>query len=226
MKQKVTRWSRPEPPTCTWLWLSAALGGLGLCQLAQLFQLRENSEEAEAWKSGTHSLGSAFLFFSFFRVFVELFNMQFVSFCRELLSEPVTWLPAAPLYNSNSAIWVVIRNPHSFLPPRPPSPFLGAEGKTLKTPNKDDHPFLQLQQSHCISVVYFLFPLRFEFSWAVCVLSRFNFVQLLVTPWTVARQAPLSMGLSRQEYWNGLPFPSPGLGPSECQCWVRGFLKM
>jgi len=28
--------------------------------------------------------------------------------------------------------------------------------------------------------------------------------------WTVARQAPLSMGFSRQEYWSGLPFPSPG----------------
>ena len=35
-------------------------------------------------------------------------------------------------------------------------------------------------------------------------------VQLLATPWTVAHQAPLSMGLSRQEYWSGLPFPSPG----------------
>ena len=31
----------------------------------------------------------------------------------------------------------------------------------------------------------------------------------LVTPWTIACQAPLSMGFSRQEYWNGLPFPSP-----------------
>ena len=30
-----------------------------------------------------------------------------------------------------------------------------------------------------------------------------------VTPWTVARQAPLSMGFSRQEYWSGLPFPFP-----------------
>ena len=30
-----------------------------------------------------------------------------------------------------------------------------------------------------------------------------------MTPWTVARQAPLSMGFSRQEYWNGLPLPSP-----------------
>ena len=32
----------------------------------------------------------------------------------------------------------------------------------------------------------------------------------LATPWTVARQSPLSMGFSRQEYWSGLPFPSPG----------------
>ena len=36
-------------------------------------------------------------------------------------------------------------------------------------------------------------------------------VQLLATtPWTIAHQAPLSMGFSRQDYWNGLPFPSPG----------------
>ena len=34
--------------------------------------------------------------------------------------------------------------------------------------------------------------------------------QLFATPWTVAYQAPLSMGFSRQEYWSGLPFPSPG----------------
>ena len=34
-------------------------------------------------------------------------------------------------------------------------------------------------------------------------------VQLLVTPWTAAYQAPPSMGFSRQEYWSGLPLPSP-----------------
>ena len=34
--------------------------------------------------------------------------------------------------------------------------------------------------------------------------------QLFATPWTVTYQAPLSMGFSRQEYWSGLPFPSPG----------------
>ena len=39
------------------------------------------------------------------------------------------------------------------------------------------------------------------------LLSR---VQLFATPWTVACQAPPSMGFSRQECWSGLPFPSPG----------------
>ena len=35
-------------------------------------------------------------------------------------------------------------------------------------------------------------------------------VQLFATPWTVTYQAPPTMGFSRQEYWSGLPFPSPG----------------
>ena len=45
--------------------------------------------------------------------------------------------------------------------------------------------------------------------------SCFSCVQLFATPWTVARQAPLSMGFSRQEFWSGLPFPSPGDLPDE-----------
>ena len=44
----------------------------------------------------------------------------------------------------------------------------------------------------------------------VCVLHRFSHVRLLVTPRTVARQAPLSMGFPRQEHWSGLPCLSPG----------------
>ena len=39
-------------------------------------------------------------------------------------------------------------------------------------------------------------------------------VRLFVTPWAIAYQAPLSMGFSRQGYWNGLPFPSPGHLPN------------
>ena len=42
------------------------------------------------------------------------------------------------------------------------------------------------------------------------VVQSFSHVQLSATLWTVACQAPLSMGFSREEYWNALPFPSPG----------------
>ena len=45
---------------------------------------------------------------------------------------------------------------------------------------------------------------------ALWVLSQLGRVLLFVTPWTVARHAPLSMGFSRQEPWSGLPFPPPG----------------
>ena len=53
----------------------------------------------------------------------------------------------------------------------------------------------------------------------LCVLSCFSCVQLFATLWTLARQAPLSMGCSRQEYWSGLPcstpmdLPDPGIEP-------------
>ena len=59
------------------------------------------------------------------------------------------------------------------------------------------------------------------FIFCVCVLSR---VRLFATPWTVAHQAPLSMGLSRQAYWSGLSchppeeLPDPGTEPSSLVC--------
>ena len=46
------------------------------------------------------------------------------------------------------------------------------------------------------------------------LLSRFGRVRLFTTPWTAAYQAPLSMGVSRQEYWSGVPLPPP---KSPCQ---------
>ena len=44
-------------------------------------------------------------------------------------------------------------------------------------------------------------------------MKRLSRAQLFVTLWTVACQAPPSIGFSRQEYWSGLPFPSPGCLP-------------
>ena len=65
-----------------------------------------------------------------------------------------------------------------------------------------------------------LFLSLYVYQWFLCywelfhcmhtyVLSRFSHVRLFVTLWTVAHQAPLTMGFSRQEYWSGLPWPSP-----------------
>ena len=64
------------------------------------------------------------------------------------------------------------------------------------------------------SLISFISVLQFSayssfVSLPLLLLSRFSRVQLCATPQTAAHQAPLSLGFSRQEYWSGLPFPSP-----------------
>ena len=66
--------------------------------------------------------------------------------------------------------------------------------------------------SHAPSAVT---PIHNPSSPSTCVLSHFSPVQLFVTPWTVACQAPLSMGFSRQEHWSGLPSPPPLIALSQ-----------
>ena len=56
-----------------------------------------------------------------------------------------------------------------------------------------------------------LLQYRAHVAYCAQMLSR---VRLCVTPWTAARQAPLSMGFSRQEHWSGLPCPPPGDRPN------------
>ena len=51
--------------------------------------------------------------------------------------------------------------------------------------------------------------LRVVFNITVVVVYYVSLIQLLATPWSIAHQAPLSMGFSRQEYYNELPFPTP-----------------
>ena len=59
--------------------------------------------------------------------------------------------------------------------------------------------------------------LSLNFPMHTCMLSHFSHVWLFATPWTIAHQAPLSMGFSWQEYWSGLPcsplgdLPNPGI---------------
>ena len=77
---------------------------------------------------------------------------------------------------------------------------------------------LTLNTSCCLIYVYFATSLYYfsieMLATHVCkgpsVCQSLSRVWLFATPWTVAHQAPLSMGFSRQEYWSGLPFSPPG----------------
>ena len=64
------------------------------------------------------------------------------------------------------------------------------------------------------------FPSAWKWKVKVKLLNR---VQLLATPWTAAHQAPLSMGFSRQEYWGGVPLPSPRAASRNCIRWENWF---
>ena len=70
-----------------------------------------------------------------------------------------------------------------------------------------------VQQSYAISYIYtYIHSFSYYFCYdllLLLLLSRFSRVRLCATPETAARQAPPSLGFSRQEYWSGLPFPSP-----------------
>ena len=69
------------------------------------------------------------------------------------------------------------------------------------------------RNKYCDNYEYFLIILLWYVTYLCvheCVLSCFSHVWLFAMLWTLAHQAPLSMGFSRQEYWNGLPCPLPG----------------
>ena len=55
------------------------------------------------------------------------------------------------------------------------------------------------------------------------LLSHFSHVRLFATPWTAAYQAPPPMKFSRQEYWSGVPSPSPDLTKVVCICGGRAY---
>ena len=71
------------------------------------------------------------------------------------------------------------------------------------------HQILTGLEGHLLSRI---FPSHtpWQLGVATCECSSPSHVQLFLTPWTVTRQAPLSMGFPRQKYWGGLPCPPPG----------------
>ena len=72
-------------------------------------------------------------------------------------------------------------------------------------------PVPGILQARTLEWVAISFSSTWKWKVKVKLLSR---VQLFATPWTAAYQAPLSMGFSRQEYWSGVPLPSPAWNPT------------
>ena len=77
-----------------------------------------------------------------------------------------------------------------------------------KEKNFPNDIYTLVQQEECWAIILWI-----KAGWKVKVKSLSR-VWLFATPWTVARQVPLSIGFPRQEYWSGLPFPSPGDFPN------------
>ena len=71
---------------------------------------------------------------------------------------------------------------------------------------------ISLQSSHK-NVHFFVFFFFYHNIYTCVKVLALSLVHLFATPWTVAHQAPLCMEFCRQEYWSGLPFPSPGYLP-------------
>ena len=70
------------------------------------------------------------------------------------------------------------------------------------TPNTRTVFLISGHSTHSLDLHYFIYSIKLK----VELLSH---IRLLATPWTSAYQVPLSMGFSRQEYWSGVPLPSP-----------------
>ena len=85
---------------------------------------------------------------------------------------------------------------------------LGAKGTMIKLARLHHSALIYVKLKGAFTIFKNFFIL-----YCACILSHFSRVQLFMTLQSVARQVPLSLGFSRQEYWSGLPFPSPGDPP-------------
>ena len=110
-----------------------------------------------------------------------------------------------------SMLWFSGYKAHGILVPwpgvEPTLPAMEGEVSTTGSPGKS---FLF---SHSLSSplsLWLYLSLSLKNTQCAYMLSYFSHVRLFATPWTAARQAPLSIGFSRQEYWSGVPCPPPG----------------
>ena len=83
------------------------------------------------------------------------------------------------------------------------------EEKFLQLQLSENKNFLKNWCPHKITILNLSVTVYVCVCARVCMHMALSHVQLLQLPWTTVHQAPLSVALSRQEYWSGLPFPSP-----------------
>ena len=98
-------------------------------------------------------------------------------------------------------------------PQCPKSSALGSSGPLCSVSLSSEPPIQPtFHRGPFLICFFFFFTKVYFYSIKLClyVLCRFSFVLLCATLWTVAHQAPLSLGFSRQEHWSGLPCPPPG----------------
>ena len=100
--------------------------------------------------------------------------------------------------------------------------------KTIKNSFAQKHICKRNQKMNLMKIISFICV-------CACMLSRFSHVQLFATLWTIAHQAPLSTGFSREENWSGLPYlpprdlPNPGIKPEsllQLLRWQAGSLPL
>ena len=142
---------------------------------------------------------------------LSLMCAQLLSCFRLFLTPWTVSLPGCPVHGIFQAIileWVAMPFSRGSFWPRDQTRVLYIAGRFFTIWATREAQCLLLFFYYFFKIVQFFFfsPLR---PWVSEVKSLSHF-QLFVTPWTVAHQAPPSMGFSRQEYWSGLSFPSPG----------------
>ena len=112
--------------------------------------------------------------------------------------------------------WVAITSSRGFSQPRNQTCI---SCKFFTTEPLGKAPFYSPTNNQCIfqflHIPTNLYQCLFYYSHPACMLSHFSHVQIFLTLWIVARQAPLSMGFSSQEYWSGLPCPPPEIFPTQ-----------
>ena len=112
--------------------------------------------------------------------------------------------PSGPLETSSQSLSVVSDSL------RPHGLYMDSPGHNTVVGGRSLLPAIDPGRPHCRRILYQLSHQGSPTESLKVKVKSLSRVRLFATPWTVAYQAPPSVGFSRQEYWSGLPFPSPG----------------